>query len=192
MGGNRRNALEHRPREVQLQHDPQPTRMIYSFLLSEKSDAESPDLKIYVNADHRDQHGTSEKGPSSTLGGRTFPLASSKRRRALRESATPCVTRSGRRDPGSPPGAVTQFERVRGRFVRTIKELCVERFILIGEGSLRRCGHRVRRPLPSRAESSRVGNRLIVPPATAGRMPDPIHCRHRLGGMLKYYYRAAA
>ena len=78
------------------------------------------------------------------------------------------------------------------RFVRTIKESCVERFILIGEGSLRRAVTEFVDHYHHERNHQGVGNRLIVPPAAAPRPHDPIHCRHRLGGMLKYYYRAAA
>ena len=78
------------------------------------------------------------------------------------------------------------------RFVPTIKESCVERFILIGERSLRRAVTAFVAHYHHERNHQGVGNRLIVPPATAARPHDPIHCRHRLGGMLKYYCRAAA
>ncbi len=78
------------------------------------------------------------------------------------------------------------------RFVRTIKESCLERLLLIGEGSL----HRAIREFVDHYHHERnhqgLGNQLILPPPAPGRPHGPIRCRQRLGGMLKYYYRPAA
>jgi len=37
-----------------------------------------------------------------------------------------------------------------------------------------------------------VDNQLLKPLATVSTTDEPIHCRERLGGMLKFYYREAA
>ena len=78
------------------------------------------------------------------------------------------------------------------RFVRTIKESCVERLVLIGEGSLRRSVREFVDHYHHERNHQGLGNQLILPPATPGQPHGPIHCRQRLGGMLKYYYRPAA
>ncbi len=78
------------------------------------------------------------------------------------------------------------------RFVRTIKESCVERLVLIGEGSLRRSVREFVDHYHHERNHQGLGNQLILPPATPGQPHGPIHCRQRLGGMLKYYYRSAA
>ncbi len=78
------------------------------------------------------------------------------------------------------------------RFVRTIKESCVERLLLIGEGSLRHAVREFVDHYHHERNHQGLGNQLILPPATPGRPHGPIQCRHRLGGMLKYYYRPAA
>ena len=56
------------------------------------------------------------------------------------------------------------------RFVRSIREECLDRLIFFGERRLLR------------------GNELITPAAAAG---TQVRCRDRLGGLLRYYYRAA-
>ena len=78
------------------------------------------------------------------------------------------------------------------RFVRTIKESCLERMVLIGEGSLRRSIREFVAHYHHERNHQGLGNRLIVPPETPGRPDGSIHCRPRLGGMLNYYYRTAA
>ena len=77
------------------------------------------------------------------------------------------------------------------RFVRTSKESCVERFVLIGERSLRRAVFEFVAHYHHERNHQGLDNQLILPPATPGRPHGPIRCRHRLGGMLKYYYRPA-
>ena len=78
------------------------------------------------------------------------------------------------------------------RFVRSIKDECLNRMILFGEVSLRR----VLREYVSHYHIERnhqgVGNRLLKPLAAVSSIDDPIHCRERLGGMLNFYYREAA
>jgi len=78
------------------------------------------------------------------------------------------------------------------RFVRTIKESCLERMILFGEESLRTAIHNFVVHYHTERNHQGLDNRLIIPqagrPVTAG----PIQRRQRLGGMLNYYYRAAA
>ena len=78
------------------------------------------------------------------------------------------------------------------RFVRTIKESCLERMVLIGEGSLRRAVREFVAHYHHERNHQGLGNRLIHPPPTVPPPRGPVQCRQRLGGMLNYYYRAAA
>ena len=78
------------------------------------------------------------------------------------------------------------------RFIRTIKESCLERLLLIGEGSLRRAIHEFVDHYHYERNHQGLGNRLILSPHTHRRSRGPVRCRHRLGGLLKYYYRRAA
>ena len=78
------------------------------------------------------------------------------------------------------------------RFVRTIKESCLERMILFGEGSLRKAIQEFVRHYHRERNHQGLGNRLIIEDASGVGRGAAIRCRQRLGGMLNYYYRAAA
>jgi transposase InsO family protein len=78
------------------------------------------------------------------------------------------------------------------RFVRSIKEECVDRLILFGESSLRRALRAYVVHYHTERNHQGVGNRLLEPLAKVGSTNDLVHCRERLGGMLNYYYREAA
>ncbi len=78
------------------------------------------------------------------------------------------------------------------RFVRTIKESCLNRMIFFGERSLR---HAIKEfVLHYHHERNHQGldNRLIVPPSRCTSFRSPVRRRERLGGLLNYYYRQAA
>jgi transposase InsO family protein len=78
------------------------------------------------------------------------------------------------------------------RFVRTIKEACLDRMILFGEGALRTTVENFVAHYHSERNHQGLGNRLIRPDLAHVDNDGLIQCRERLGGMLKYYYRAAA
>jgi len=78
------------------------------------------------------------------------------------------------------------------RFVRGIKESCLDRLILFGEGSLRTAVQNYVAHYHSERNHQGLGNRLILCDPARGGATGPIRCRERLGGRLKYYYRAAA
>jgi transposase InsO family protein len=78
------------------------------------------------------------------------------------------------------------------RFVRTIKESCLDRLILFGEGSLRRAIREFTAHYHLERNHQGLGNRLIVPCVTEPGTSGVIRRRQRLGGMLNYYYRQAA
>ena len=78
------------------------------------------------------------------------------------------------------------------RFVRTIKESCLERMILFGEGSLRKTMREFVAHYHGERNHQGLGNRLIMPNESHTDNGGPIRRRERLGGMLNYYYRQAA
>jgi transposase InsO family protein len=78
------------------------------------------------------------------------------------------------------------------RFVRSIKEECLDRMILFGEASLRRTLRAYVAHYHAERNHQGVGNRLLEPPAKSNSADGPIQCRERLGGMLNFYYREAA
>jgi transposase InsO family protein len=78
------------------------------------------------------------------------------------------------------------------RFVRTVKASCLDRMILVGEGSLRRAVREFVAHYHSERSHQGLGNRLIVPDVAATPSHGRIVCRERLCGLLTYYHRRAA
>ena len=78
------------------------------------------------------------------------------------------------------------------RFVRTIKECCLERMILFGEGSLRKAIHEFVMHYHHERNHQGLGNRLIMREESCADKTGAIQRRQRLGGMLNFYYRQAA
>ena len=70
------------------------------------------------------------------------------------------------------------------RFVRTIKESCLERMILFGEGSLRKTMREFVAHYHGERNHQGLGNRLIIPDESHTGNGGPIRRRERLGGML--------
>ncbi len=78
------------------------------------------------------------------------------------------------------------------RFVRTIKESCLDRMILFGEQSLRRVTREFLAHYHRERNHQGLDNQLIFPGPADTDLAAPIERRQRLGGMLNYYYRRAA
>src|SRR5215469_2044242 len=78
------------------------------------------------------------------------------------------------------------------RFVRTIKESCLDRMILFGEASLRKAISEFVAHYHRERNHQGLGNRLIIAPQAEVPIQGAIRRRSRLGGMLNYYYRQAA
>jgi putative transposase len=78
------------------------------------------------------------------------------------------------------------------RFVRTIKESCLDRLILVGERSLRGAIHEFVEHYHHERNHQGMSNRLLFPATRTAHGDSSIACRPRLGGLLKYYYRPAA
>jgi putative transposase len=78
------------------------------------------------------------------------------------------------------------------RFVRSIKESCLDRMILFGEASLRTAIKNFVAHYHSETNHQGLGNRIILPRTGHVGSVGSVHRRQRLGGLLNYYYRAAA
>ena len=78
------------------------------------------------------------------------------------------------------------------RFVRTIKESCLDRMILFGEDSLRKSVQEFTTHYHFERNHQGLGNQLILPDSAHVGNTGAIRRRERLGGMLNYYYRDAA
>jgi putative transposase len=80
------------------------------------------------------------------------------------------------------------------RWVRSVKEECLSKLILLGEGSLRRVLRHYEAHYHEERNHQGEDNLLLFPlrtPAVPGKQ-EQVRCRERLGGLLKYYERKAA
>jgi putative transposase len=78
------------------------------------------------------------------------------------------------------------------RFMRSIKEECLERMIFFGEKSLHAASLSYIDHYHAERNHQGVGNQLLIPGNEANRIAGDVACRERLGGLLRYYYRDAA
>ena len=78
------------------------------------------------------------------------------------------------------------------RFVRSIKESCLERMILFGESSLRTAVQNFVAHYQTERNHQGLSNRLILPDPAHVCSTGIVQCRRRFGGILNYYYRAVA
>jgi len=78
------------------------------------------------------------------------------------------------------------------RFVRSIKDECLDRMNLFGEASLRWALREYVAHYQTERNHQGLGNRLLEPLASVRSTDEPIQCRERFDGMLNYYYREAA
>ena len=80
------------------------------------------------------------------------------------------------------------------RWVKSVKDDCLSKLILFGENSLRRALHDYLVHYHAERNHQGKGNVLLFPTATQAknRVDGSVHCKERLGGLLKYYHREAA
>jgi putative transposase len=79
------------------------------------------------------------------------------------------------------------------RWVRSIKEECLSKLILFGEKSLQRVVSNFLEHYHQERNHQGKDNLLLFPVSArrGGGSEGAIRCRERLGGLLKYYSRAA-
>jgi putative transposase len=78
------------------------------------------------------------------------------------------------------------------RFVRSIKEECLNRMIFVGQASLRHAITQYLTHYHFERNHQGLENRLLKPCRTVGEPHAPVKRRERLGGMLSDYHREAA
>ena len=78
------------------------------------------------------------------------------------------------------------------RFVRSIKDECLHRMIFLGERSLRKATREYTAHYHRERNHQGIDTRLIEPADHAESVSSAIECGQRLGGMLRFYHRAAA
>jgi putative transposase len=75
------------------------------------------------------------------------------------------------------------------RWVRSVKQECLSKLVLLGEGPLQRSLTEFTAHYHLERNHQGKGNKLLTPlPEKKG---QKIHCHQRLGGLLKFYARAA-
>lgn len=78
------------------------------------------------------------------------------------------------------------------RFVRSIREDCLDRMIFFGEEMLRETLTSYLEHYHAERNHQGLDNKLIDSVDDIGKADGEIICRERLGGMLKFYHRKAA
>ncbi|MGO8928369.1 MAG: integrase core domain-containing protein [Limisphaerales bacterium] len=78
------------------------------------------------------------------------------------------------------------------RFVRTIRESCLDRMVLIGESSLHQATSQFVLHYHRERNHQSMGNKILRPEFTPFATVGTIKRRRRLGGLLNYYCREAA
>jgi putative transposase len=79
------------------------------------------------------------------------------------------------------------------RWVRSVKEDALSRLILFGERSLRHALQEYVAHYHHERPHQGKGNVILMPTTYHRQRPNgPVHCRERLGGLLKYYHGEAA
>ena len=104
-------------------------------------------------------------------------------RRLIRDNGTKVI----RLPPMSP-----NLNAYAERFVRSIKDECLNRMIFIGQASLRRAVVEYMEHYHRERNHQGLENRLIHVPAAAAANVGAIYRRARLGATLNFYYRQAA
>jgi transposase InsO family protein len=77
------------------------------------------------------------------------------------------------------------------RFFGSLKSECLDRMIFFGEGSLRNAVRQFLVHYHGERNHQGLENKIIDPGDEVEQVAGKIECRERLGGMLRYYYRAA-
>jgi len=114
-----------------------------------------------------------------------------KRNRYLIHDRDPLYSQSGIAPVKLPPSS-PNLNAFAERFVRSIKEACLDKMIFFGEDSLRTAVSEYIAHYHAERNHQGLGNRLIIPLPSTGDTTGSIKRTERLGGMLRYYYRDAA
>ena len=104
-------------------------------------------------------------------------------REMLEQEGVNCV-----RLPPRSPNLTPHIER----FMRSIKQECLLKMIFFGEKMLRTATGQFLEHYHGERNRQGLGNQLIYPAEEVGHSQGEVHCRERLGGLLRYYHRKAA
>jgi len=103
------------------------------------------------------------------------------------------VLGSGGVEPVVLPARSPNLNAYAERWVRSVNDECLSRLVLFGEASLRRALREYLAHYHHERNHQGKGNVLLFPSTRTPHEPDAaVRCQERLGGLLKYYHRAAA
>jgi transposase len=117
----------------------------------------------------------------------TWPAFNSKYTQSFR-----AIIASGQVKPLVLPARSPNLNAYSERWVRSVKEECLSKVILFGECSLRRALKEYVEHFHAERNHQGKGNVLLFPRNTKIRREEPVQCRERLGGLLRYYHQEAA
>jgi putative transposase len=102
------------------------------------------------------------------------------------------IIASGRVEPLALPARSPNLNAYSERWVRSVKEECLSKVLLIGERSLRLALSEYVAHYHAERNHQGKDNVLLFPRDTQTRRGGPVQCRERLGGLLHYYHQEAA
>ena len=144
---------------------------------------------------HPDEAWMKQNGPQRDHGGMRHPCC----RYLLHDRGTKytrsfrAIIASGQVEPLALPARCLNLNAYTERWVRSVKEECLSKVILLGEGSLRRALNEYVEHYHAERNHQGKGNVLLFPRDTdIRREPQSVQCRERFGGVLRYYHQEAA
>ena len=78
------------------------------------------------------------------------------------------------------------------RWFKSLKSECLSRMIFFSQRSLENAVRQYIEHYHTERNHQGLANELIHPDGNVETVAGKIECRHRLGGLLKYYHRSAA
>ena len=102
------------------------------------------------------------------------------------------IIASGGVEPLALPARSPNLNAYAERWVRSVKEECLSKVILLGERSLRRALNEFVEHYHAERNHQGKGNVLLFPRDTDVHRKGLVQCRERLGGLLRYYHQEAA
>lgn len=102
------------------------------------------------------------------------------------------IFESGQAQPLALPVRSPNLNAHAERWVKSVKDECLSKLILFGERSLRRAVHEYAIHYHTERNHQGKDNVLLFPRAIETGREEPVRCRERLGGLLRYYDREAA
>src|SRR5659263_232791 len=102
------------------------------------------------------------------------------------------IIESGGVKPLALPARSPNLNAYAERWVRSVKDECLSKIILFGERSLRRALSEYVAHYHAERNHQGKSNVLLFRRVTETRSEEPVQCRERLGGFLRYYHQEAA